>query len=141
MKALFQRFDAELKDLRKEHRAILDALIPIEKLLAPIKVQTEKWKAQLETVYQQIGEALEDEAPALDGLLDGLPEPIEAEEHHNPLFDSTRSYLDQIDVYKRHQDKPTEGKRQLGVPWSAARRAAAAKAKPTRRRKTNGAAS
>ena len=30
------------------------------------------------------------------------------DEHPDPLFDSRRSYVDQIEVYKRHQGKPTE---------------------------------
>jgi hypothetical protein len=36
------------------------------------------------------------------------PEPAEGEEHDDPLFDSTRTYLDQIERYHQHQGKTTE---------------------------------
>jgi hypothetical protein len=35
------------------------------------------------------------------------PEPREADEWEDPLFDSRRGYIDQIDMYKRHQGRPT----------------------------------
>jgi hypothetical protein len=38
----------------------------------------------------------------------------EGDEHSDPLFDSKRSYVDQIDIYKRHQQRPTE-KRAYGT--------------------------
>jgi hypothetical protein len=39
------------------------------------------------------------------------PEPAEADEDPDPLFDSRRDYVEQIDRYKEFQDRPTEGKR------------------------------
>jgi hypothetical protein len=67
------------------------------------------------------------------------PEAEDSDEHPDPLFDSTRSYLDQIDVFKRHQGRPTEKRvrRDKGKSWSSARRAAADKpgrVKPPRNR-------
>ena len=38
------------------------------------------------------------------------PEPKEGDEDPNPLFDSRRDYVEQIDVYKAFQGKPTERK-------------------------------
>jgi hypothetical protein len=36
------------------------------------------------------------------------PIPDEGDEDLDPLFDSTRDYVEQMDRYKEHQDKPTE---------------------------------
>jgi hypothetical protein len=38
------------------------------------------------------------------------PEPAEGVEDGDPLFDSTRGYVEQIDRYKKHQDRPTTGR-------------------------------
>ena len=35
------------------------------------------------------------------------PEPREGDEDDDPLFDSTRDYVEQVDRYKQHQGKPT----------------------------------
>jgi hypothetical protein len=37
------------------------------------------------------------------------PEPAKGDEDENPMFDSTRGYVEQMDRYKEHQDKPTAG--------------------------------
>jgi hypothetical protein len=36
------------------------------------------------------------------------PEPDDGDEDEDPLFDSRRSYMEQIDRYKAYQDKPTD---------------------------------
>jgi hypothetical protein len=36
------------------------------------------------------------------------PEPRAGDEDDNPLFDSNRSYVEQMDRYKKHQSKPTQ---------------------------------
>jgi hypothetical protein len=38
------------------------------------------------------------------------PAPADGDEADDPLFDSFRDYVEQIDRYKRHQGKPTEGR-------------------------------
>jgi hypothetical protein len=38
------------------------------------------------------------------------PEPEEGNDDTDPMFDSTRSYLDQCDRFELHQGEPTEGK-------------------------------
>ena len=43
-------------------------------------------------------------APDLDKV--NWPKPREAEEDPDPLFDSDRDYVAQVDRYKEHQDKP-----------------------------------
>jgi hypothetical protein len=41
------------------------------------------------------------------------PEPRDADEDYDPLFDSTRDYVEQINRYKEHQDKPIARKRSV----------------------------
>jgi hypothetical protein len=38
----------------------------------------------------------------------------------NALFDSTRDYVEQIDRYKEHQDKPTEAREPVYKQWTCA---------------------
>jgi hypothetical protein len=60
-------------------------------------------------VEQTLGEMRADlEAEAPDPNDADWPECVEGDEDPDPLFDSNRSYVEQIDRYKLHQDKPTE---------------------------------
>jgi hypothetical protein len=64
------------------------------------------WAKRAKTVWHAITESLNAEAtPIVDEI--GWLEPEEADEDDNPLFDSMRSYVEQIDVYKEHQGKST----------------------------------
>jgi hypothetical protein len=91
------------EDQVKAHRAALE---PIQKQLDELRKQVAEWRKGIEPTYQAIAEDLKAEAPDLDAI--EWPEPADGAEHPNPLFDSRRSYLEQIEVYKRHQHKPTE---------------------------------
>jgi hypothetical protein len=42
------------------------------------------------------------------------PEPVDGDEDDDPLFDSTRDYVEQIDRYKKHQDRLTARKKGNG---------------------------
>jgi hypothetical protein len=42
------------------------------------------------------------------------PEPAEGDEAIDPLFDSTRTYVEQMDCYKSFQDRPTTRRRNGG---------------------------
>ena len=53
-----------------------------------------------------IAAELQRKAPDLD-LVD-WPEPADGDEDGDPLFDSGRDYVEQIDRFKAHQGKPTE---------------------------------
>jgi hypothetical protein len=53
-----------------------------------------------------MSESLDEQTPNLDEI--EWPEPDEGDEDLDPLFDSTRDYVEQIDHYKEHQGKPTE---------------------------------
>jgi hypothetical protein len=51
---------------------------------------------------------LESEVP--DAADIGWPVPADGDEDPDPMFDSTRAYVEQADRYKEHQDRPTTGK-------------------------------
>jgi hypothetical protein len=73
------------------------------------EAEIEEWRERAEPVWQAMREKLEAQAPDLDNVI--WPEPAEGDEDPDPLFDSTRSYVEQIDRYKQHQDRPTARKR------------------------------
>ena len=54
-------------------------------------------------VWQAISEELDAERPDLDNY--PMPEPLEGDELPDALYDSGRDYLEQLEVYKRHQGK------------------------------------
>jgi hypothetical protein len=101
------RYDEELNELREGLREITEALKPIREQLVPIRKQAEAWCQRAERVYEAIAAELEEAAPEPPDEIE-CPEPIEGDEHPDPLFDSRRSYVEQVDVYKAHQGKPTE---------------------------------
>jgi hypothetical protein len=51
------------------------------------------------------------DAPNPDGH--DWPEAREANEDDDPLFDSTRDYIEQMDRYKEFQGKPTERRKRV----------------------------
>jgi predicted nucleic acid-binding Zn ribbon protein len=59
-------------------------------------------------VLRKIERDLND-APDVDAY--DWPEPDDGDEDDDPLFDSTREYVEQVDRYKEHQGKPTESTR------------------------------
>jgi hypothetical protein len=58
---------------------------------------------------QDITAFLQERAPDISAI--DWPVPDGADDDPDPLFDSRRSYVDQIDRYKAYQGRPTEGKR------------------------------
>jgi hypothetical protein len=107
--SLIPGHEDELEALRKELDEIREKLKPIRKRLAPIKRQAEAWRKRGEDLYRTIAEELRADEPDFSSV--HWPEPAAADEHPDPLFDSTRDYLTQIDRFKLHQGKPTERRR------------------------------
>jgi hypothetical protein len=70
--------------------------------------QIAAWRERADPVWQAIAQQLEADSPDLNEI--DWPEPAEGDEDPNPLFDSTRDYVEQIDRYKRFQDRPTTRK-------------------------------
>jgi hypothetical protein len=116
-------FQAELdlaeEDIGERHEAEREAIQAdydrlAGELNAEIAVLRERYGPRFAEIAERfnahqntITEALRDEAPDVDQI--DWPEPREGDEDDDPLFDSTRDYVEQIDRYKEHQDKPTEG--------------------------------
>ena len=99
--------------VRAEHA---DAIAEVEAERARVAVEIDvlrEQEAALKAAYtksarpvlDKIEEALADAAPDADDY--DWPSPRDGDEDGDPLFDSTRPYLAQIDQYKRHQGKPT----------------------------------
>ena len=70
--------------------------------------KVEAWCKRANPVWQAIAKSLTKQKP-LQSEID-WPEPADGDEDLDPLFDSTRSYVEQIDRYKQHQGKPTTRK-------------------------------
>lgn len=67
--------------------------------------EIERWRSDAVSTWQAIASDLRAAAPDLSGV--DWPEPREGDEDPDPLFDSCRGYVEQVDRYKRHQGKPT----------------------------------
>jgi hypothetical protein len=83
-------FAAEIKALNQQLGTINQQASELRSRLAPI------WQEMVDKLREREPE-LEVECPDFDG-----------DEDDNPLFDSTREYVEQVDVYKEYQGKPTE---------------------------------
>jgi hypothetical protein len=71
-----------------------------------INERTGAFYDQADELWAEIASDMEDCAPDLADY--DWPTACEADEPDDPLFDSTRDYVTQIDRYKAHQGKPTE---------------------------------
>ena len=114
-----EEVQADLDDIndkvRQHHAKAIKALEAERKqLLAAIKAFEKKTKP----VMAAIEADLEAEAPDLDSY--SWPEPDDGDEDDDPLFNSTRDYLEQIDRFKAHQGKSTEA-RERRKPTKTAR--------------------
>jgi hypothetical protein len=101
--ALARKINAELDALRKKYQKDFAAVAK-----------------QFNSIHGTITEELREERPDVDEI--EWPEPNEGDEDDDPLFDSLRSYVDQIDRFKLHQQKPTE--RRIRSDFGKRRRAA-----------------
>ena len=86
-----QRHAAVIQDLRDEHERVLAAV--------------NAYRVKARPIFEAIRTDLEDEAPDSFDWPDGS---FAAAEDADPLFDSTRDYIEQVDRYKEHKDEPTE---------------------------------
>ncbi len=96
----------QIQELRDEHERVLAAV--------------NAYRVKARPIFELIRTDLESAAPSFDWP-DGS---FAAAEDEDPLFDSTRDYIEQIDRYKEHKNEPTER-------WSETRVCAHCKAKFT----------
>jgi hypothetical protein len=102
--------DSDLADITErvhaDHQADIDRLEAAWDEMAERHArEREQWQEQAEPVWHAIADQLADQQPNLFDV--EWPEPKEGDEDDDPLFDSTRDYLTQMDSYKKFQDKPT----------------------------------
>ncbi len=122
--------NAEVHD---EHEAQIESFRT--RYAALVKQARERIKAVESEICEQFEALGRDMKPCWDAIANSLdgrfdfdsvdwPEPDEGDEDDDPLFDSTRDYVEQIDRYKEHQDKPTERRKGVrgGSGWKAGRR-------------------
>lgn len=95
-----------VNELVQENHADEIALLEAEwERIAP---QIRAWCERAQPLWQTMAEELAIGAPQLPEL--DLPEPQAGDEDEDPLYDSTRSYLDQLERYKAFQGKDSPGK-------------------------------
>ena len=97
--------DAITQRVHADHQAEIDELEAAWDEMAERHArEREQWQERAEPVWHAIANDLADNQP---NLLDvEWPEPKEGDEDDDPLFDSARDYLTQIDSYKKFQGKP-----------------------------------
>jgi hypothetical protein len=104
-----EQIEEQLDDITTDaHDAHRDEIAALKTDWQRIVADIEAWQERAKPTWQAIADRLDQNRPFLDDV-DWVPE-FTAEEDPDPLFDSTRSYLEQIDRYKRHQGKPTSRK-------------------------------
>jgi hypothetical protein len=85
-----------------------DARARREEHVEAINAEAEAFHERAEELWSRIGEALEERVPDVGEI--EWASPAEPDEIDDPLFDSARGYLEQIDRYKAHQGEPTPGR-------------------------------
>ncbi len=103
------RYDTELEAAREVRRTLAEQCNAeigpiIEKYESRFTENADRYNAILGTIATE----LKEEAPDLDEI--DWPEPKDGDEDDDPLFDSTRDYVDQMDRLNEYQERPTEKK-------------------------------
>jgi hypothetical protein len=106
--ALWNAADAGLIEIRKEmQRAVMEIAARHQGRFDALATELQSdFGALADPILRRIEANLDAETPDIEDLAD-WPNPTPDDPHPDPLFDSSRDYLDQISRYKRHQGKPT----------------------------------
>ncbi|HEY6258219.1 MAG TPA: hypothetical protein VIY51_20750 [Xanthobacteraceae bacterium] len=89
--------------------------------IAELQAEFDGLTKRARKLWRTVKRDLEKHAPDLDAV--EWPEPGAGYEDENPLFDSGRDYVEQIDRYKKHQEKPIARRGYGTSPRSQRRRA------------------
>jgi hypothetical protein len=121
-------FEDEIAELRQAFERMQAEIAPHQDALAAIaadaagrsQAHVDAINATVNAFYRQADElkdaleaAIEEQAPDADDYDWVAPEPVE-DEDDDPLFDSSRDYVEQCDRYKAHLGKPTTWQGRLG---------------------------
>jgi hypothetical protein len=93
---------AERRDLAKRCNAELAAIVA--RYDFAFRENAERYNA----IQGTIASELHDEAPDPDGI--DWPEPDDGDEDDDPLFDTSRDYVEQMDRFNEYQERPIERK-------------------------------
>jgi len=111
---LAERIEESAGDVRSEldeitgsvHASHAENIAKLEserkKVIAAIKT----FKRNTTPILREIQNDLDAQAPDVDSY--DWPEPADGDEDDDPMFDSTRSYVDQVARYKEHQGKSVD---------------------------------
>jgi hypothetical protein len=94
------RYARQIASLEKKRERIVVARERMQERIARLEGAIEE---SAEPILDAIRTELQAAQPDIHSY--DWPEPAEGDEEPNPLFDSTRSYLDQVDAYRAHQGK------------------------------------
>jgi hypothetical protein len=103
---LLRSVDAGMQEIE---RAIEETSAKVREAYADelddLRERYEGLKGETEDLWDRMRDDLEALTPDIGSI--GWPEPREGDEDPDPLYDSKRGYVEQIDRFKHHQDKPT----------------------------------
>ena len=113
LQAQFERMQQTIGPHQEALRGLAEEYeIRMAEHVEAINAEIEQFYDQAEPVFSDITSDLEDKKPDPDDL--EWPAGYLADEFDDQLFQSERSYLDQIARYKEHQGKPTARRRKNG---------------------------
>jgi hypothetical protein len=99
----------ELKQIRRDYDDLIRRANPeLKQIKDRYDESFQDIQDRFDNLQQTIAEELEEEAPEPDAV--DWAEPEAGDEDDDPLFDSMRDYVEQIDRFKQHQGKSTTRK-------------------------------
>jgi hypothetical protein len=112
--------ETEIRKFRARHAKI------VKDLRARIEALNKDFRKQFEGLSKDMKPRWGIIADSLGGRFDfdsvDWPEPNEGDDDDDPLFDSTRDYVEQIDRFKQHQGRPTTRKSGSGKQVNSRRK-------------------
>jgi hypothetical protein len=107
--SIIERHADERQAIEDDYDALVNRMNPeLRAIAARYSDSYQEIVDRFRRLQETIAQELADEAPDV-GAID-WPEPDEGDEDVDPLFDSTRDYVEQIDRFKAHQGKRTNRK-------------------------------
>jgi hypothetical protein len=142
--------DDELREINNEvhaeHEEEVEAIrAEYDALAEQVRERLESVKSEFELKFQRLSKRLRSAWSAIADSLHGRydfdaidwPEPAEGDEDDDPLFDSTRDYVEQCDRFKQHLGKPTARKQRVQQPRISPEERKSRRAESMRRYRAN----
>jgi hypothetical protein len=97
---VYDRHAGAIAQVEDDYRALLANITDLRDQIADLQVEFEE---RAQPVFEAIESDISAELPNAEDY--DWPEPKDGDEDDDPLYDSSRDYLDQLDRYHVHQDK------------------------------------